>query len=311
MQKLDEVGFVWSILERGSQSPTEKQELLWEKSYEKLREFYEVHGRFTVPTMLKNGKTNPLRLWITNQRKHYTECRIRKDRILKLEAIDFTWKEGIALKSQHQSQRLWDAAFHKLTKFREDKGHTFVRRDDGMALWRWTEKMNWKRKLGTLSPEREERLESIGFWDPSPPGYQERGENTEKSEEEDEEFRSNDDDDARKPPAKRRRPTSTEWSSEDDDDRKPPAKRRRTTPTEGAEEYEKEAIISNSLLGRYSVVTKVKKFFKGHGWFLGEIVSIFEDRCNVRYEDGDEETYLLKESDDLDKIIANVSSSGT
>jgi hypothetical protein len=171
--------------------------------------------------------------------------------------------------------------------------------------------MNWKRKCGALSHEREKRLESIGFWDPPPPGYQERGESSEKSEEEDEEFWSSEDDDDRKPPAKRRRTTSAKWSSEDDDDHKPPAKRHRTTSTEAAEKYEEEAIISRSLLGRYSVGTKVKKFFEGHGWFLGEIVSIFEDRCNVRYEDGDEETYLLKESDDLDKIIANVSSSGT
>ncbi len=146
-----------------------------------------------------------------------------------------------------------------------------------MALWRWTEKMDWKRKLGTLSPEREEGL----------------GGNTEKSEEEDEDFWTSDDDYARHPPATRRRTTSTEWLSEDDDDRKPAAKRRRTTSTEAAEEYEEEAIISKSLLGRYSVVTKVKKFVHGHGWFLGEIVSIFEDRCHVRYEDGDEETYFL------------------
>jgi hypothetical protein len=88
-----------------------------------------------------------------------------------------------------------------------------------MALWRWTEKMNWKHKRGTLSPEREERLESIGFWDPPPLGYQERGENNGKSEEED--------DDDRKPTAKRRRTTEEFWSSEDDDDRKPRAKRRR------------------------------------------------------------------------------------
>jgi hypothetical protein len=215
MQQLEEVGFVWSIVERGSQATTEKQELSWEKSYEKLREFHEVHGHFTVPTMLENGKINPISSWITAQRKHYALCTIRKDRRLKLEALSFIWKEGIA----HQSQRLWDAAFREVTKFREEKGHTFVRRDDGMALWRWTEKMNWKHKRGTLSPEREERLESIGFWDPPPLGYQERGENNGKSEEED--------DDDRKPTAKRRRTTEEFWSSEDDDDRKPRAKRRR------------------------------------------------------------------------------------
>jgi hypothetical protein len=147
--------------------------------------------------------------------------------------------------------------------------------------------MNWKRKLGTLSPEREEQLEPIKFWDPPPQGYQQRGENTEKSEEEDKELWSSGDNDACKPPAKRRRPTSTEWLSEDTDDWKPPAKRLCTTSTEAAEECEEEAIISKSPLGRYYVVTKVKNFFEGHGWFLGKIVSIFEDCCHVRYKSSD------------------------
>jgi hypothetical protein len=217
MQQLEEVEFVWSIVDRGSQSTTEKQNLLWEKSYEKLRKFHEVHGHFTVPTVLENGKINPLSSWITTQRKHDAQYPLKEDRRLKLEAIDFIWTEGI----KHQSERLWYAVFHELTKFREEKGHTFVRRDDGMTLWRWTEKMNWKRTRGTLSSEREERLESIGFWDPPPQGYQQRGENNGKCKEED--------DDDRKPTAKRRRTTSTEelCLSEDDDDRKPRAKRRR------------------------------------------------------------------------------------
>jgi hypothetical protein len=60
-------------------------------------------------------------------------------------------------------------------------------------------------------------------------------------------------------------------------------------------------------LARYSTGTKVKKFFEGHGWFLGEIASIDEEYCcYVRYEDGDEENYLLDELEDLDKIVANV-----
>jgi hypothetical protein len=445
IQKLEEAGFVWSIVERGPQAPTEKQELAWEKSYEKLREFYEVHGHFTVPHVFDNGKINPFNSWIFSQRRFYAQGQMKKDRRLKLEAIGFIWNQGIA----HHSQRKWNAAFQDLTKFREEKGHAFVRREDGMELWRWTKKMIWKRQRSTLSLEREERLESIGFWDPPPAGYEESGENNEKSGEEDEEFWSSEDDDDRKPTAKRRttstseeedeevnddrkptakrrrtsendddrkptakrRTTSTSeeddeeyWSSEDDDndrkptakrrststseedeefwsseanddrkptakrlrttstseeedevfwsseadddrkptakrrrtsendddskptpkqrrtkstseeedeevdgDRKPTAKRRRTASTEAAEGYEEEARISTNLLTRYSVGTKVKKFFKGHGWFLGEIASIDEEYCcYVRYEDGDKENYLLDELEDLDKIVANV-----
>jgi hypothetical protein len=452
IQKLEEVGFVWSIVERGPQAPTEKQELAWEKSYEKLREFYEVHGHFTVPHVLENGNINPFNSWIFCQRKYYAQGQIKEDRRLKLEAIGFIWNQG----TEYHSQRKWNAAFQELTEFRKEKGHAFVRRDDGMELWRWTKKMIWKRKQSTLSLEREERLESIGFWDPPPAGYEEPGENNEKSEDEDEEFwSSEDDDDDRKPTAKRRRTSENDddrkptakrrttsiseedeeddeeygssdddddddrkptakrrtastsededeedeefWSSKDDDDRKPTAKRRRTsendddrkptakrrrikstieekdeefwscgddddrkqtakrrrtsendddrkqtakrrntstseeeddeefwscgddddrklaakrrlgTSTEAAEGYEEEARISRSLLTRYSVGTKVKKFFEGHGWFLGEIASIDDGHCCfVRYEDGDKENYLLDELEDLDKIVANV-----
>jgi hypothetical protein len=59
---------------------------------------------------------------------------------------------------------------------------------------------------------------------------------------------------------------------------------------------------------RYSAGTKVKKLFEGHGWFTGEIASIDEEHCcYVRYEDdGDEESSLLDELEDLENIIANV-----
>jgi hypothetical protein len=455
IETLEGVGFVWSVVERaGSQIPTEKHELAWEKSYEKVRDFGEVHGHFTVPYVLEDGKINPLNSWINKQRKFYGQGQLRKDRRLKLEAIDFVWDQSL----EHHTQREWNAAFQDLTRFREEKGHSFVRRGDGVELWRWTKKMIWKRKRSTLSREREQRLESIGFWDPPPRGYHGCGEDNEKSEEddevysssenddnrkptakrlrtasvseedekdflpsideddrmptakrrrttssseeEDEEFRSSKDDDdcihkttakrrratstskkepsakgddETKPMAKRRRATSTSeeedeevwsskndrksaarqrrirstteeedeefWAGKDEDSRNPMAKRRRTTSAsededeevfrsskddddddrkliaklhrvisaDATDEYEEEGRISRSLLTRYSAGTKVKKFFKGYGWFLGEIASIDEENCcYVRYEDGDEENYLLDELKDLDKIVGNV-----
>jgi hypothetical protein len=168
-----------------------------------------VHGHFTVPHVLETGEINPFNTWISRQRKFYAQGQIRKDRRLKLEAIGFIWDQG----TEHHSQRKWSAAFRDLTGFREEKGHTFVSRSDGMELWRWTKKMKSKRKRSTLSLEREEQLESIGFWDPPPAGYQERGKNNEK---EKEFWSSEDDDDVRKPTVKRRRTPST--SEEEDEE---------------------------------------------------------------------------------------------
>jgi hypothetical protein len=58
-----------------------------------------VHGQSTVPIMVENGKINPLSSYINTQRKHYVQCQIRKDRMLKLEAIDFIWKLACASES--------------------------------------------------------------------------------------------------------------------------------------------------------------------------------------------------------------------
>ena len=47
--------------------------------------------------------------------------------------------------------------------------------------------------------------------------------------------------------------------------------------------------------------------FDGQGWFQGEIISIYEQNVyKIRYEDDDEETYLIpNEQKDLDQIVAN------
>jgi hypothetical protein len=213
--RMEDLGFNFEL-------QSEKNERIWNERFQRLEKYKLKHGDCLVPS--KNTKTtvvedSELSYWVTLQRGQYKRGTISNHRIQKLEDVGFVW-------SIIERERLWDAAFQELTKFREEKGHTFVRRDDDMALWRWTKKMKWKRNknVGTLTPEREERLESIGFWDPPPQGYRQRGEKTEKSEERDEEICSSDDDDARKPPAKRRRTTSTEWLSEDNDDRKLPAK---------------------------------------------------------------------------------------
>jgi hypothetical protein len=54
---------------------------------------------------------------------------------------------------------------------------------------------------------------------------------------------------------------------------------------------------------RYAVGTKVKKFFRGHGRFLGEIVSVSDDCYNIRYDDDDTEEFFFDEAG-LDKIVA-------
>jgi hypothetical protein len=339
IQKLEEIGFVWSIVERKFQVPTEKQELAWEKSYEKLREFYEVHGHFTVPQLLENGKINPFKSWIGIQRKNFAEGQIIEDRRLKLEAIGFIWDT-----LEHHSQRKRNAnddskstaKRRRITSTSEEEDEEFWSSGDDDGRKPTTK----RRRAVSRSEEEEEDFwsakddddsratsaseeEDDGFWsakdDDDRKPMAKRRRTTSASKEEDEEFLSSEANDGRESKAKRCGTTSTSkeededfYSSTEDDDRKPTAKRRRaTSASEVSEENEEEVRINStrSLLAKYSAGTKVKKFFKGHGWFLGEIASINDDEeycCYVRYEDGDEENYFLHELEDLDKIVANV-----
>jgi hypothetical protein len=275
--RLDKLDFRWPKRLKVAAN-NQKNDERWLKMYNKLKKYHEKHGHSKVPQRV-NAEPDQIVLsaWVSGQRVHRNRMpQSRKDL---LDELDFLWIADN-----------WDARYKQLLKFRQEHGHCNVPDVAGNRsnLGVWCRKQLDIMRQNKLPPERRGRMEEIGFH-----------------------FRLQSEKKERKWTEKFQRLKKCKLKSEDNDDRKPPAKRRRTTSTEAAEEYEEEAVISKSPLGRYSVVTKVKKFFEGHGWFLGEIVSIFEDGCNVRYEDGDEETYLLHELDDLDKIIANVSSSGT
>ena len=116
VDKLNSLGFVWSLLaERGPIAETEKNALLWENSYNHLREFYEKHGHFTIQHMLDDGRINPLNTWINTQRTIYAQGEMKEERRKKLDDINFIWLDGL----EHHSRRLWDAAFEKLNIFHD------------------------------------------------------------------------------------------------------------------------------------------------------------------------------------------------
>jgi len=58
-----------------------------------------------------------------------------------------------------------------------------------------------------------------------------------------------------------------------------------------------------SFLSRYDTGTAVYKFFEGHGNHHGAIVGRNDEQYQVRYRDGDEETYGQDEAESLKKII--------
>ena len=191
IDKLENAGFVWSLMDRIHQWAkrlSDKQIEKWGKSFEELKDFQEEHGHCAVPSMLDSDRQNPLCTWIFTQRKCYAEGSLRSKRRRLLQSIP-----GFVLKdaTKHRSERCWDAAFNQLKKkYHAQHGHTYVTQEEDLVLRRWTRKENWNKQNGKMSEDRENSLKSLGFWDPPPPGAQERGaENHDESDDEDEIFR--------------------------------------------------------------------------------------------------------------------------
>ena len=127
----------------------------WEFWYGLLEVFKEREGHTNVFKRHKEGDFK-LGFWVSNQRS--TKDTLTPERIEKLEALGFVWDILV---------EQWEEGFNKLEQFKEREGHLKVPRghkEDNINLGLWVGR---QRKIkDTLTPERIERLEALGFvWD--------------------------------------------------------------------------------------------------------------------------------------------------
>jgi Fe2+ transport system protein FeoA/DNA-binding TFAR19-related protein (PDSD5 family) len=143
-QRLDTLGFVWDVLAAQ-----------WEEGFRLLQFFHQREGHCRIP---RNHREQGFRLgnWVSHQRKDKDtmspECRQR------LDALGFVWK---VLSSQ------WEEGFSALQMFHQREGHCLVPmryREQSFPLGQWVGVQ--RRSRETMSPERRQRLEALGFvWD--------------------------------------------------------------------------------------------------------------------------------------------------
>lgn len=143
-EKLEEIGFVWSVRDV-VHSSNQTYEKLWEEMYEKAKDFYEQHGHFSV------SYDDDARLcqWVWAQQAKHRDGEMRSDRKEMLEAINFVWGDAKA----DRSQRLWYESFEKLREFQLENGHTCIRESDDFPLKGWSNKMEHEKIQGILSQE--------------------------------------------------------------------------------------------------------------------------------------------------------------
>jgi DNA-binding TFAR19-related protein (PDSD5 family) len=150
-QRLEDVGFVWD--------PNAEA---WEEGFSKLLQFKETEGHCRVPIGFKVDGFN-LGMWSSHQRSATDS--MSPERKQRLEDVGFVWDPNA---------EAWEEGFSKLLQFKETEGHYRVPRGftlDGFNFGSWVSTQ--RKTKDSMFPERKQRLEDVGFWDPIAEAWEE------------------------------------------------------------------------------------------------------------------------------------------
>jgi superfamily II DNA or RNA helicase len=128
----------------------------WDRQLGRLQKFHKAHGHCRVAEdLVVDGVM--LGRWVSYQRSR--KAQLTADQVMRLNTLGFSW---------NPVTEKWGEAFNALLKFRKRTGHCRVPRNhklDGVKLGSWVGTIRQNRDQ--LTPERERKLDSIGFsWDP-------------------------------------------------------------------------------------------------------------------------------------------------
>lgn len=143
IELLNRLGFKW-----------EPRASSWRSRYLELVEYKRRFGNCMVP---QDWPENPqLAKWVSTQRMVYSRRKISQDRIEQLNKLDFEWTGG---------SETWEQRFQELCTFKAEFGHTRVKAKypPNPALGYWVAGQRYDKRRNELTPDRIERLDSIGF----------------------------------------------------------------------------------------------------------------------------------------------------
>lgn len=137
----------------------------WELMYEKAKAYYEANGDLMIPAKYITEDGCALGNWLSAQRKAYagkTDKPLTQVQISKLEAIGIVWTNHL--------DYIWDTYFSAAKDYFTAHGDLKVPNDyitdSGIKLGIWIQRMRSAKaeeRYGVLTPEKEERLNSIGM----------------------------------------------------------------------------------------------------------------------------------------------------
>lgn len=138
IRMLESIGFTWNVFDEE-----------WESRFDELKEYKALHGNCDVQTSAE--KLGP---WVSTQRQLYKEGMLSHERIERLESIGFAWDFFEAR---------WYARFDELIMYREEHGNCNVNTNTGDPLGYWVSAQRKAYKKGSMSKDRINLLESVGF----------------------------------------------------------------------------------------------------------------------------------------------------
>jgi superfamily II DNA or RNA helicase len=148
---LDELSFSWKQRERVS----------WDDRLAEVAAFKAKNGHCEIPV----DKTR-LGRFINTTRSKRNRGELSADRIAKLDAIGFVWKSTGRRKSGEVGiSATWQAHFDELVRFKQKRGDCKVPTKwvENCGLGIWVSNQRQLKKLGKLSPEKEQMLNELRF----------------------------------------------------------------------------------------------------------------------------------------------------
>lgn len=149
IEKLESIGMLWHARKDD-----------WEEMYSLATDYYKEHGNLNVPKDYVTPEGEPLGHWIKNQRLYYCYKKtITEEQIEKLNSIGMLWKVN-----QDYS---WNHMYNLSKKYFEKHGNLLITRsyvaENGEHLGKWIATRRCEYMAGTLSKEKQEKLEDIGM----------------------------------------------------------------------------------------------------------------------------------------------------
>jgi hypothetical protein len=145
-KRLKEINFEWVLVLPSA---------TWDEMYARLKQFKKREGHCNVPQSHAEDGAN-LGAWVSKQRELKKKGRLDSFREKQLQESDFEWT----------ILGTWDEMYSLLEQFKTREGHCNVPQshtEDGANLGKSVSHQRHLKKEGKLDPEREKRLEEIGF----------------------------------------------------------------------------------------------------------------------------------------------------